>query len=224
MNLRALLLAAVSCFATIQAEVTWINHDQVQPFAQPEPATDSETAAVKFKPFLEVSYGCEPYPAVSANGSVSASLKWTGKNDGDCEGSALGSQVYSRSDWYKDKWAMMYAWYFPKGWQGASTVSHRHLWLHAVVWIDNPALDNSTILAVSTPVKLDASRGFWASKMLLKLTTDKGESQDLITWDQMTEEARTALSEANFDKHLFKRKNTKVPFKDGVFTDKLKKA
>lgn len=73
-------------------------------------------------------------------------------------------------------------------------------------------------------VKLDASRGFWASKMLLKLTTDKGESQDLITWDQMTEEARTALSEANFDKHLFKRKNTKVPFKDGVFTDKLKKA
>lgn len=118
MNLRALLLAAVSCFATIQAEVTWINHDQVQPFAQPEPATDSETAAVKFKPFLEVSYGCEPYPAVSANGSVSASLKWTGKNDGDCEGSALGSQVYSRSDWYKDKWAMMYAWYFPKGWQG----------------------------------------------------------------------------------------------------------
>ncbi|RLN62164.1 hypothetical protein BBJ29_007956 [Phytophthora kernoviae] len=43
----------------------------------------------------------------------------------------------------------MYAWYFPKGFQGDFS-SRRHDWASAVVWIDNPALDAPELLGVST--------------------------------------------------------------------------
>ncbi|KAG6623876.1 necrosis inducing-like protein NPP1 type [Phytophthora cinnamomi] len=110
--------------------------------------------------------------------------------------------------------------------------------------IDDPAADNSIILGVSVPtaieyqrrsplkamyvdgssMKVDLYKRFWAGNMALKLTVEESESQGLITWEQMTAEARTALSEANYDKHIFKRKNTKVPFKDGEFTTYIAKA
>lgn len=115
MNLRAFVIAAIASLVVVHADVTYIDHEQVQPFAQPIPTTDSDKAAVKYKPQLLVSYGCHPYPAVQADGSVSAGLRGSGPIDGEREGSSLGSQVYARSDWYKDKWAIMYAWYPPKG-------------------------------------------------------------------------------------------------------------
>ncbi|KAJ8552193.1 hypothetical protein ON010_g10354 [Phytophthora cinnamomi] len=99
MHFRALLIAAVGCLAAVQAKVNWINHDQVKPFAQLAPTNASEKAAIKFKPQLHISYGCHPYPAVQADGSVSDGLKWGGKADGKCKGSGWGSQVYSRSAW-----------------------------------------------------------------------------------------------------------------------------
>ncbi|RLN71184.1 hypothetical protein BBJ29_009563, partial [Phytophthora kernoviae] len=186
--------------------INTINHDQVQPFAQPEPVSDAEKAAVKFKPQLKVSYGCEPYPAVDSNGSISGGLKQTGKPDGDCTGSELGSQVYSRSDWYKGKWAIMYAWYFPKARQFFYKYfyGHRHMWQWAVVWIDDPAFDNST--------------------SSLRLTEDTGETQDLIQWDQLTDAARESLSSFDFDESLLNLDKIKMPLKDGVFTDKLKRS
>uniref|UniRef100_H3G7M7 Necrosis inducing-like protein NPP1 type n=1 Tax=Phytophthora ramorum TaxID=164328 RepID=H3G7M7_PHYRM len=193
-----------------------IDHDKVQPFAEPEPTTDSEKAAVKFKPQLLVTYGCYPYPAVQADGSVSAGLRGSGPADGECRGSSLGSQVYSRSDWYEDKWAIMYTWYLPKG--RPTKYQRRHFWETAVVWIDDPALANSTILGVSlnygwrskeeTPVaprfldgssvKLNSYRGYGFPKPRLQFTQIDGEFQDLITWEQLTEEARDALSTADF--------------------------
>ncbi|KAE8981363.1 hypothetical protein PF010_g22703 [Phytophthora fragariae] len=143
---RLTFLAAVASLVAIHAEVTYINHDRVQPFPQPKP-TDSEKAAVKYKPRLHVSYGCQPYPAVQADGAVSAGLRGTGPANGECTGSTLGSQVYARSDWYKDKWAIMYAWYLPKG--QYDRYRRRHFWEVAVVWLDNPSPENSTMLGVS---------------------------------------------------------------------------
>ncbi|KAE9293336.1 hypothetical protein PF001_g18308 [Phytophthora fragariae] len=154
MNLYALLLAAVASLVAVHAEVTYIDHDQVQPFPEPKPTTDSEKCAVKYKPQFLVSYGCHPYPAVQADGAVSAGLKRFGPPDGECTKPTLGSQVYSRSDWYKDKWAIMYAWYLPKG-------------------------------------KFNSSE-------------QAGETQALITWEQLTDEARDALSNANFDGRVIK--------------------
>ncbi|KAG6970946.1 hypothetical protein JG688_00004644 [Phytophthora aleatoria] len=67
MKLRALLLL-VTALAAVNAD--WIDHDQVQPFVQPEPVTISEKAAVKFKPQLHITNGCHPYPAVNAAGDT----------------------------------------------------------------------------------------------------------------------------------------------------------
>ncbi|EGZ08297.1 necrosis inducing-like protein NPP1 type [Phytophthora sojae] len=228
MQFRALFLAAVGCFAAVQAEVNWINHDQVHPFAQVEPVNASDKAAIKFKPKLQISYGCHPYPAVQADGAVSDGLKWGGKPDGKCKGSGLGSQVYSRSDWYQGKWAII----------------HRHLWLYLVLWIDNPEAANPAILGVwlrtaggneqrvppdakfidGSSLKVEYYKSSWHGKTGIQLTENPGEFQDLVTWEQMTEEARIALTEANFDGHWQERKDLDVPFIDGEFTVNLEKA
>ncbi|KAG6623571.1 NPP1-like protein [Phytophthora cinnamomi] len=245
MNLIALLLVAVASFVAVQAErkvYTRINHDEVQPFPQPKPTTDSEKAAIKYKPQLHVSYGCQPYPAVQADGAVSSGLKGTGPANGECTGSTLGSQVYSRSDWFKDKWAIMYTWYLPKG--RYNKYQHRHFWEVAVVWIDDPALKNSTMLGVSlnynwrletqTPVeakyldgssvKLDSYFGFSFPKPKLRFTELEGQTQDLITWEQLTDEARDALTNANFDSLVIKTMGKQMPLKDDVFYARLKDA
>ncbi|KAE8988113.1 hypothetical protein PR003_g21217 [Phytophthora rubi] len=57
----------------------------------------SEKAAVKFKPSLQIIDGCHPYPAVNTAGETNGELKGSGKDDGDCKGSGLGSQVYGRA-------------------------------------------------------------------------------------------------------------------------------
>ncbi|POM79409.1 NPP1-like protein, partial [Phytophthora palmivora] len=91
-----LLVIALVALTTVAALT--IDHDKVQPFAQPKPITITEKAAVKFKPSMAVIKGCHPYPAVNAAGKTSAGLKGSGKpNSDDCKGSPLGSQVYSRS-------------------------------------------------------------------------------------------------------------------------------
>ncbi|KAG2801478.1 hypothetical protein PC111_g19527 [Phytophthora cactorum] len=190
MNLRVFLLGAIASLAAVSADVVMIDHDTVQPFAQPEPTTESEKSAVKYKPQLHISYGCHPYPAVQEDGSVSAGLKWSGWADGDCKGSGLGSQIYSRSDWYKDKWAIMYAWYFPKGRQYIRKYKsgHRHFWSYAIVWTDSPNPDNSTILGVSMPSGIGyMKRALPTFKMGIRLTKKSGDTQDLTTWEQLTE-------------------------------------
>ncbi|KAJ8544374.1 hypothetical protein ON010_g11894 [Phytophthora cinnamomi] len=247
MNLRASFVQAICLFAVVNAQSSSIPHNEVQPFVQPVPVTDSEKAAVKFKPQLKISDGCHPYPAVQANGSVSAGLKWTfiGQS-GDCGGSPLGSQIYARSSWYSDVWAIMYAWYFPKGREatGGVGLGHRHNWEFVVVWIDNPALDNSTILGVSmsaylgyskrhppkakyvdgTSVKVDYYYNLVVGNTALRLTEDAGETQDLISWEQLPDVARSALNSTDWDTTLWHMGSVEMPLKDGVFTERLEKS
>ncbi|KAF4318865.1 hypothetical protein BBO99_00004172 [Phytophthora kernoviae] len=146
MNLRTFVVTAVAAIAAVEADV--ISHDQVVPFAQPEATTISEKAAVKFKPQIHVTNGCHPYPAVNSAGDTSGGLKPTGAPSGSCKGSGYGSQVYGRSTWYSGRWAIMYSWYFPKD-SPSTGLGHRHDWEHVVVWIDNPDVENPTILGVS---------------------------------------------------------------------------
>ncbi|EGZ18454.1 necrosis inducing-like protein NPP1 type, partial [Phytophthora sojae] len=223
-----------------------IDHDKVQPFAQPEPVTVSEKTAVKFKPSLQIVGGCHPYPAVNAAGETSAGLKGRGPKDGECKGSALGSQVYGRAIWYKDLWAIVYGWYFPKdkGYGSILAKGQRHKWVSAVVWLDNPALETPKILAISTwnveggydilkneppqcyRYSCDAKFAEYinmTTPMLsyercrpepsyhtLRPTTARGtgELQDLVMWEQLSEEARIALGEADFGE------KSPVPFID----------
>ncbi|OWZ04830.1 Necrosis inducing protein NPP1 [Phytophthora megakarya] len=213
--MRLQFFLAVVTFTSINGAS--IDHDKVQPFAQPEPITITEKAAVKFKPSLAILAGCKPYPAVDAAGDISAGLKGTGPIDGDCEDPPLGSQVYCRSTWYNDKWAIMYAWYFPKDMQNIRRLAKsgvRHDWVNLVVWIDNPAVPQPTILATSVstngagadgytivkpPKKRDVINGTTTKVRYSEESTNRyhtiylydkeGEYQDLIQWSQLTEAA-----------------------------------
>ncbi|KAG2812532.1 hypothetical protein PC116_g19304 [Phytophthora cactorum] len=246
MNYRAVLIAAIASLAAgVQGQV--IGHNQVRPFPEPEPVTFSQKAAVKYKPQLKIEDGCHPYPAVQKDGSISGGLKWSGPQDGECTGSKLGSQIYARSKWVNDVWATVYAWYFPKG-RGVMPVpllfGHRHNWEYAIVWIDNPELENTTILGVSmsasvgyasqTPpdakyvdgnsVKLEYYYNHFLGSTSVQLTEDSGEYQDLITWDELSKLAQYSLNHTDWDETLFNLAGLRMPLKDGVFEELLNKA
>ncbi|KAF1324111.1 Npp1-like protein, partial [Globisporangium splendens] len=228
-----LLVSALAAVAAVQAGS--IGHDQVVPFAEPAATTALQKVALKFKPQIHISNGCHPYPAVDAAGNTSGGLKPNGSQSAGCKGSGKGTQVYGRGAAYKDVYALMYSWYFPKD-SPITGMGHRHDWEHVVVWIDNVNAANPKILAVSpsahsgyqkyappkantvdgTSVKVD-----YTSKVVinhaLDSTTAAGEKQPLIMWDQMTQAARTALENTNFG-------DANVPMKDGNFMDKLAKA
>ncbi|OWZ02151.1 Necrosis inducing protein NPP1 [Phytophthora megakarya] len=238
--MRVLVLLAIA-FTSINAAS--IGHDKVEPFAQPKPITEAEKAAVKFKPSLAVKAGCQPYPVVNAAGDTSAGLKGTGPVDGECQGSPLGSQVYSRSTWYGGKWAIMYAWYFPKDIQDIGLIfknGARHDWVNLVVWLDNPALAKPTILATSasthdteyviskppkrsdiidgTTPKVRYDEDDWDGWHTISQFHEEGEYQDLIQWNQLTEKARDALENTDFGDFAH------VPFNNAYFETNLKAA
>ncbi|OWZ18788.1 Necrosis inducing protein NPP1 [Phytophthora megakarya] len=243
MGPRCMLLIVILLIASVQAEVSFIKHDQVQPFPQLKPTTNSERIAINCKPLLYIERGCYPYPAVNVNGSLNGGLEWGGAENGDCKGSKLGSQVYSRSASFRNKWAIMYAWYFPKSINFISTMisGQRHFWKFVIVWIDDPNKENSTMLGVSTPaytkflkktppkskfvdgssIKLRSDVSFWGSTGVLKFTTTRGELQNLITWEQLTDEARDSLSEFELNVNAIEQKHAQVPFTDNVFRKHL---
>nr|A0A7M2BU98.1 RecName: Full=NLP effector protein 7; AltName: Full=Nep1-like protein 7; Flags: Precursor [Plasmopara viticola]QOT13800.1 NEP1-like protein 7 [Plasmopara viticola] len=238
MHLCALLIAAAGVLASVRANYVEIDAYTVKPFAQQKPSTDSERSALKYKPHLHVQAGCHPYPAVQRDGSLSAGFEWKEKNSQPCGRSPLGSQVYSRSNWYKEKWAIMYAWYFPKASNhiGRGVSGSRHYWLYAIVWTDDANPTNSSLLGVTlsagiglskhtklkskhvidgTTLKLKSHLSFWGRRLALKFTNKLGETQDLITWEQLPPEAQTALT-------LDYKLNT--PLQDFRFEDLLKEA
>ncbi|EEY56775.1 NPP1-like protein [Phytophthora infestans T30-4] len=228
-------LSAVHAFETI-------DHDQVRPFAQPNAATTKEKAAVKYKPQLYIEDGCHPYPAVEEDGTISAGLEWSGDHNGHCKKSPRGSQVYSRGGSYKDKYAIMYAWYFPKG-KGHSRKhhdEHRHDWEFGIIWFDRDSDTDSSIAGVTTNIgrdlhdevplqpvhvvgshiKLESYSTFWSAKQGLRLTKKKGDIQDLIQWEQLPKAAQTALNDADFDTDKAKTPVV-VPFNDNYFQEKV---
>eukprot|EP00644_Phytophthora_capsici_P000878 jgi/Phyca11/109089/e_gw1.16.427.1 len=274
MNFVLAVVLSLSIVHCAHGEPVTINHDQVQPFAQPEPVTISEKAAVKFKPQIHITDGCVPFPAVNAAGEVSGGLNPTKYTDG-CTESPMGSQVYGRASWYRDHWAIMYAWYFPKNFR-AFFARGRHGWANMVLWLDNPALENQKLLGASLSqqtlkaekilfIPLDErekepyqkfngippmgfvgmqeirhtqlSRWSWnytyeggsnvSTRVIhmmdkfdwihLSFLGRDGEYQDLIMWEQLTDEARAGLNSADFG-------DTFAPFTDDNFKTALEKA
>uniref|UniRef100_H3G806 Necrosis inducing-like protein NPP1 type n=1 Tax=Phytophthora ramorum TaxID=164328 RepID=H3G806_PHYRM len=216
-------------------ELKTISHKDVKPFPQPEPITISEKAGVKFKPQIQIRTGCVPYPAVNELGETSGGLQTSGSPRGGCRGSGHGSQVYGRSTWYNQVWAIMYSWYFPKD-SPASGMGHRHDWEHVVVFIDNPDLPEPKILGCSVsshdgykkynpcpPWVIDGTsvkvryKHSWPLNHDLDTTGDGGTFQDLIMWNQMTDNARRALNETKFGK-------ANTPMNDWNFHSKVEKS
>ncbi|KAG2516475.1 hypothetical protein BBO99_00007842 [Phytophthora kernoviae] len=209
MKLGALFVTVAVLLATIDAEwvETWIGHDEITPWYQEVPDLISEKAAVRFKPRLRIASG----------------------------GNGAGAQVYGRSRWHYDRWAIMYSWYFPKD-SPSPGLGHRHDWEHAIVWIDNPDVENPKIIGAATSshngyekyssVPASCLEGDalkveyfcdWPMNHEMQLTDTVGGFQDLVMWDQMTDEARQALNTVSFGK-------ANCPFNDGNFGGKLDKA
>ncbi|KAG7390135.1 hypothetical protein PHYBOEH_007151 [Phytophthora boehmeriae] len=231
MNLRALFAIAVAVGLSLVSGGT-VDHDKLQPFPQPEPVTLSEKVAVKLKPSLYIFGGCVSFPAVNAQGEINGGLKGNSGTRG-CRDSPMGSQVYGRSAWHRDYWAIMYAWYYPKGFF-AYFAKRRHDWSCAVLWIDNPAFETPTIKGVSTCDGDSYFRKFAPAAGVTKFvhmlspifgggapythpTDANGEYQDLIMWSQLTDEAREGLNTWDFGK-------AKVPLNDDNFEKNLEEA
>ncbi|KAE8992908.1 hypothetical protein PR001_g20815 [Phytophthora rubi] len=187
--------------------------------------TVSEKAAVNSKPSLIIDGACHPHPAVNAAGETSGGLKGTGEIDGDCKGSGLGSQVYGRAAWHKDLWAIIAvvwldnpAFEKPKVLAVSTTIGNGEYHIEK----DGPpacgrwscAPPFADYINGTSPMLVFGVRENTAT--LLGLTTERfGEFQDLVMWEQLTEAARGALSEADFGEKV------KVPFIDANFKTNL---
>ena len=91
----------------------------------------------RYEPYLHIAHGCQSYPAVSSTGQVGGGLQNSGGPSDGCNDPTNG-QTYVRGAWYKGRYAIMYAWYFPKDQITAGlNGGHRHDWESVVIWIDN---------------------------------------------------------------------------------------
>ncbi|RLN46232.1 hypothetical protein BBJ29_007622 [Phytophthora kernoviae] len=101
----------------------------------------------------------------------------------------------------------MYSWYFPKD-SPSPGLGHRHDWEHAIVWIDNPEVENPKIIGAAT-----SSHNGYEKYSSVPASCLEGDALK----DQMTDEARQALNTVSFGK-------ANCPFNDGNFGGKLDKA
>ncbi|KAF2968325.1 hypothetical protein GQX73_g5268 [Xylaria multiplex] len=203
-----------------------IAHDAVVGFAQ-----SASALALKFKPWLKVVNGCVPFPAVDAAGNTGGGLAPSGDSSGQCSSST--GQVYTRGAQYGSRYALMYSWYMPKD-SPSSGLGHRHDWEAIVVWLDSATATSPQIVGLSTSAHgdfdtitsnfpLDGTRpkiqyfSTWPVNHQLGTTNTIGGEQPLISWENLTDAARTALENTDFG-------SANVPFKTSNFESNLAKA
>lgn len=164
----------------------------------------------------------------------SGGLQDTGSSEGGCRDPNKG-QIYTRGAWYKGRFGIMYAYYFPKDAPISGNVAggHRHDWENLVVWIDNPANANPRILGaaasahgkyeksanpprVGNSIKVEYYTRFPLNHAL-QFTETPGRSYYLSDWNAMGATERNALTQASFGA-------ANVPFKDDSFLNNLASA
>lgn len=191
-----------------------------------------------FQPYLNVSSGCVPFPAVDAAGNVSGGLKNSGSESGDCTRST--GQVYVRQGNYNGRCAIMYAWYFPKDQNvsGPGNLGHRHDWEDIVVWLNTCATygrisqisyshhgeyqkvaynQPGGLALYGTHPKVNYGRHGGLMDHDVSPTGEVGGQQPGVAWTTLSQAARNALNYYNFG-------NAVVPFKDSEFGKNLAKA
>ena len=120
------------------SDFTVVNHDSIKYIHESYRGGPEGDAIRRYEPYLHIAHGCQSYPAVSATGEVGGGLKNSGGASAACNDPANG-QTYVRGAWYQGRYAIMYAWYFPKDQisSGGGNFGHRHDWENVVIWIDN---------------------------------------------------------------------------------------
>ncbi|KAG7378611.1 hypothetical protein PHYBOEH_000297 [Phytophthora boehmeriae] len=228
--MRLLIRAVVVAFFVAIVHADQIDYDEVEPFPETKPTTSEYAIGLKYQPQLSViKLNCKPYPAVDADGNTGGGASFTLLKR-NCRESKNGSQVYGRAAVYKDAWAIMYAWYFP-----SAGIMKTHDWEHVIVWLDGSGKD-ATLGAVTVPRPFGHYRMYappalrWMDGDSIKLryknmygvrylqaTSNIGEYQDLVMWEDMTDKARTALKTTDFGSDA-------VPILDDEFLGYLRKA
>ncbi|GKT63381.1 necrosis inducing protein [Colletotrichum tofieldiae] len=211
-----------------------VSHDSLSPSSQKVQDNAIGSAIVRFNPLLHIAHGCQPYTAVDDAGNTSGGLKPSGSSDGGCKDTSKG-QTYARGTWHNDKYAIMYAWYFPKDMpnDGVSAGSHRHDWESVVVWLNNPSVENPSILGgaasghgdfkpTTNPQREgDSLKVEYFTQTLrnheLQFTATTGRTYPVLDWDAMSTTVQNALNNTDFGQ-------ANVPFKDENFFDNLDEA
>ncbi|OJD29426.1 necrosis and ethylene inducing peptide 1 [Diplodia corticola] len=229
-------LAAASCVtaAPLLEARKIVAHDSLNPWPVTVRNNTEGDAIKRFNPQLHIAHGCQPYTAVNEAGDTSGGLQETGSSTGGCRDTSKG-QTYARGAWHKDRYAIMYAWYFPKDQptDGVSAGAHRYDWENVVLWLDDPALPTPSVLGAAASGHGDYKKTTnpqrngdslmveyftnFPTNHELQFKTSEGVTYALVDWDAMTEPAREALQVTDFGKAI-------TPFKDGSFVSNLDKA
>ena len=139
--------AAAAPFADVESNVIGkransdfqqVPHNSIKYIPENVRAGVEGNAIRRYEPYLHIASGCQSYPAVSITGQVGGGLDNTGSSSGGCNDPSNG-QTYARGGWYQGRYAIMYAFYFPKDQiaDGPANGGHRHDWENVVIWIDN---------------------------------------------------------------------------------------
>ncbi|QSZ35401.1 hypothetical protein DSL72_008271 [Monilinia vaccinii-corymbosi] len=234
------LLAAFNAFSSVSAapieDRAVIDHDAVVPFLETIPNDRMGITLKKFQPFVAISSGCQPYPAVDKDGNTSGGLQDTGNISAGCRDQSKG-QMYARGAWYKGRYAIMYSIFMPKDQPRAGNVvgGHRFDFEFIVVWLNNPFVENPEFLGAAVSahggVKKNSNPARSGSRVMveyfakfptnheLKFVDYVGRDLTLVWWESMPPESRWALENTDFGKAV-------CPFKDAgnKFMSNLEKA
>ncbi|KAL1799085.1 hypothetical protein ACET3X_003122 [Alternaria dauci] len=212
-----------------------VPHDSLNPIQTRLQEGAIGRAILRFQPLLHIAHGCQPYTAVDDRGNTSGGLQDTGNVSAGCRDQNKG-QTYARAAWHRGKFAIMYAWYWPKDQPAAGNVvgGHRHDWESVVVWLDNPANTNPRILGAAAsghggfkPTTSPPTQGNnvkveyfveFPYNHATQFTNTVGRTYWINDWDTMPNAAKQALTPST----LFRDAN--VPFRPDVFFSNLDKA
>ncbi|KAK1569711.1 necrosis inducing protein [Colletotrichum navitas] len=206
--LRAASCTPVDRFLDRRATV---GHDTLKPLPQQVQDNWNGQAIARFNPLLHIASGCQPYTAVDASGNIRYGFK------------------------YNNRWAIMYAWYWPKDQtlDGLAIGAHRHDWEHIVVFLNDPSDPNPKILGGGAsghgeykttdfpPREGDSVKAEYYADFPtnheLQFTAKVGRTYPVLDWDAMSTTMQNALSNADFG-------DADVPFIGGSFLSNLGKA
>ena len=218
---------------TAMCDVKVIDHDAVKTRVESESTLQS--AFHKHMPYLELtSASCMPFPVVTRKGEVSGGLKV-----GDWDNGVANycwcpfSQGYVRLGSYDGWTALVYVFYFPRE-STLGFVGFRHSFQAVVLWFK----DDPTTHPDAKPIRLLLSdySGFvlyekWDTdnhhplvrKAYNRFTLDhiawiKYSTYNLVTWQELTDDARQSMNDYSFGPRLFQE----FPINDVVFEVHLK--
>ncbi|KAI9049309.1 hypothetical protein LZ554_007153 [Drepanopeziza brunnea f. sp. 'monogermtubi'] len=225
----------ISDLTVRSTEVKYTKHDAVLPFPNTLPPEKDQADLIrKFNPTLHVAHGCQVMTAVNGLGEISGGLQDSGNPSAGCRWTDRG-QTYVRTANYKDRFAIMYSWYWPKDQPlpGNTYGGHRHDWESVVIWLSSNCTDDAKLLGAAAsghgvykkntnPPKVGDSVGVeyftnFPMNHELQFSNTRGWYFNLVEWNSMPAVARDALQNANFG-------SANVPFRDPNFQSNLDKA